>query len=365
MRILNGAARPTITRTPKTIASRSELVGVQSVRQLCEAHFGSNVTDIQHECDGMGGVVYRVAQAANRYIAKIQVFTDVKGLLSEGFFLNHFRLRMGGLIPTPLVLDFSGRYTPYPVLVMDELPGRSLAWSLECDPPDEPVALVHSAAMALARLHNCGGIDSASAGRIGPIPDESLLVAMSGVSRHSDTLFEKLVSPQEFLSHHSHRDLRQLSDSGVCSATVVRTWERCLSEIRIPSSPLVYLHGDPSLRNFLHDGRGVTGIIDGGAIVGWREVDLAAFMVFSFQMIATQRERRRLLALADVLEAYESLTDCDIGDSFLLETLILRKIVSRLATTSRINPASWSLPVLQDLAAQCVDHNAFDIASRR
>jgi aminoglycoside phosphotransferase len=365
MRLLDGTACPSVIRTKETLNARRAFVSEEAILAICEAHLGSPACKAKYEPDGMGGVVYRISHERDHYIVKVQIFVDAKALPSEAFFLTYFSRFAGLNVPSPIILDMTAQYLSFPVLIMQELPGKSLAWLLEHGVDCDVATCLRRAAQALALLHNNTIFPNNVPRLIGPLEDDLLLKLLRGKCAKTVWSNAGMSLPDDFLQFGVESNLRQLRDFDVCPRASIGEWSHELSQITPPESPLVFLHGDPSLRNFLYHGGRLSGLIDGSTIIAWPEIDLATMLVFVAQMGHLYQYLHEAELLCDVVEAYNAVARHPARDMNRLELLMLRKVVSRLATTRRINPQSRSIPILCDLASRCVRHHALGPSSRQ
>lgn len=329
LRILTGPAEDRrVPRTPSAVHARSEFV---EPLQICNA-LRANVADVEWSLhrvhDGWGSLVYRArSEISASLIIKIGIFSNTHSPSEDCAYLLLAALYGGrAWSPKPVLLDNSGEYIPFPYLIMEALPGKSLLAICETGTSIRAEPMLIECVGCLGRFHR---MTIRSSGW-GPLNRSSVTSVFSRTPLLP--LAGQIASVEDYVEHKFAPGLRECVRLGVLTESCADRISGELLQLRHPTG---ILHGDPSPRNFLFENGQLTGMIDGSARIGWTMEDLAAACVFSW-------EKAPVLALLDpratmrrIARSFAKAAGLEI-DQNALKLLIVGKCASRIRTARKL-----------------------------
>ena len=303
---IGGEAKPLYkVRTPGLLCSRENIFSMDIIRKAIESWVKDKITTVTYEKDGFGSLVYRVIVAKKTHlVAKIRIFQDTVPLESEFAFLCTLQSTTLALIaPRPFVLDCSGKLLPVEFMIIEELPGLSIAALIEDRQRLQMDKIVAEIGTIVASVHN-----------VSPSKRERLF---------SETC--------------------AAVDRGLRNET--RSSEESIGDL---FTEKVQLHGDPSLRNFLiSDGR-ITGLIDGPGTIGNRMSEVARFIVFLFIALTPVLKREIVIDLIKCfLCNYQKMTD---SNGWTQLPLWIQYQCKRRAETAKKLNRLGDIPLVRELS---------------
>lgn len=348
--VLRGRCPPPLgPRTPGKLSQRHGFLDREAIREVVRWALGRDVRHLKSIQEGYGGAVYLVQLEGGppaRVVFKAQLFRDTRSLDQEACFFEAMR-RVGpaGAVPVPRleVLDLTGERLPCPFYLAHLLPGRSLASRLATGRGVDLKAVAAAIGRVLARVHRvrprrstCGALTAGSRDRI-----------LSGRRGCTEKLEgERPFSPGAWTEEIVRRGLR-VRDLGVVSPGMLDRWLRVVETFE-REGELCFLHGDPSLSNFLFTGGRLSGVVDGSGTLGVRQDEVASALVYLWlaQTYVSRDavEKAWTTFLRDYAESSEPRARVELPAEFLV-----KRIISRVDTYARIGRLGQMLPLLLSL----------------
>lgn len=322
-----------VRRDIATLSLRHTFVDLDNIRAAFLHRLGCSVSSIQPIDDGMGSAAFAVDCTDNaRYFLKVQVFSDVSSVSREWVYLSYAKIRPLHIpVPTPVLLDTSGDYVPFPYMVSSWCEGRTIMSDLAANSMFPLNSILGQIASAFRAMHDmtdgCTGY--------GNQDQRSLDKRLAGVCRPNDlpegSRSYCIESIKMSLLQYCQRALEQRVISPETAQNI-----QTLSEAfeQLPSTTCL-LHGDPSLRNFMTKDAQLTAILDGSGKIGPRVEELAALLTFLHDLVWLDCRTPPLLVFQHFLKSYGNIS-WSIPDDTFFRIAVCHKFLSRLLTCVQV-----------------------------